>query len=883
MDMASDAVRALAHKECVDEHGRPLPASRPVSPTITGISLWDGRTRSNRDDSPQHTSEECLALIRAEVATDASLSPILERASKLPEKPDKSSDATSNVIVRLAINKATKTIAATVGMGTTERRHALTPRRLALRPLSRPHLIAYTGFQNPHATPTTTPASSLSGYDLPIPRNARCLLRATMVQHRHTRSDRDSLRAVAKLPGSWLRRPQSLGAGHSRRRARGAYGARATTHPARSNPHPGAAFRTGVDHAKSAAQRASYADFYISPTHDIVHRTTPNITNWTTKGAAEIAIASSIKPFTMCVDTESFAVNEPVQVVLSTSLKEQVETIWPGEATKIWLGELANAEPQVMHITIGGYPRRDLLRALARNHGGPLENVDIFQYIEQVQSAQEHARSASASLDLRAFAKTLSARQDIVEALQALAMQPWQCRSPRIGSEWTDATPRKLASGALGSSCSRKQRRLPAAEDTAFEGMLPTTPSLQSAISPADLNALSLKITQIFDTLAKTTAEGSSPSAGTGAPPTSDPDLAAIELCQLTSTIVPLISDDVLFLPTEPSKEDTSAPYVLTYDFTGGFQGAPPWPMDEHRPLFAAIHNVQPGWSVGISINNKSIVQRNVSLIGLQSTPESPSSFDERTSQSRLSFDRLNPLAIEMQPPRYTDPLVGFIWVAVKPVLRYRRLRLEPELLRRLHRVDRRCREWGGGSKQDEVGLRQADARWGAPIRRDGEGREPVRWCRRCIGPSRRTSMMVHSTHYLGVRAGVGVDWSWATVHDAVSVPGVSGQVVRERPSPQDDFSLPLLLTWVLRGTGCRWRCRTASILGIAGGLDVLKVGTTRAWYAALVGDIYGFGLTVGGSFERYSDVSLPTNTVVPNGNHGAGRLSLQGRRSLSD
>ena len=58
-----------------------------------------------------------------------------------------------------------------------------------------------------------------------------------------------------------------------------------------------------------------------------------------------------------------------------------------------------------------------------------------------------------------------------------------------------------------------------------------------------------------------------------------------------------------------------------------------------------------------------------------------------------------------------------------------------------------------------------------------------------------KNSIVVHSRHYLGVRAGFGYTGTFGPERDLITEPGISGQVVRQQ-NYQGDFAFPLHLTY---------------------------------------------------------------------------------------
>jgi hypothetical protein len=942
-EMESESIRALAHQHCVVEMGD----LTNVVPIVRDKKLaWPNGPTGRL---PQHFTE-CSELVTAEGAADKSLESRLKLARALPEKP---TDAkTTELLLTFATNEslltpkvtvewqATKDSKATAEIGSplvaalvaqsatvktsTALKTTLTMDASAYQEaasLAEFYSQLWCSLHGGNAAPVCSAPRPVAGF-------------GSMGRQAWSKATPEIVHAARKIP--FPTGATAPPGGYSDEKP---FVERATALHLDLNVLPEFPTINGGTSAngeklQSRMGLCKTADFYVSPTHDIEHRTSPYQAGWRSRRfpnpAGENDVASA-NTFTVCIDTESFSVEKPVQVVFSTSSKNHITFLWPGQLYHLNLVELAGPKPEVMHITVRGYPRRDLLRAVAKNPGGPLEKTDIFTYIEQAQAAEAQTAQATAA-DLKAFAKVLAGEEETLKKVSAVAddlalplgvdhvMRDEKKPSPLTLENWKKEV-RTSATTAL-QILLQEGKKQSSAVQTAFEKLLPLPSDIALAIAPSDLAAAAQKIVQIFTAMnadppsasvaAPVTASGVAPAptaassgasasavpspagsaaapasaAGAAAPASAKPDanLAAIVLCQLTSTLVPLVTDDVLLLPpTEPSSpcctdaQATSAcnqacpvskegpypkneePYILSYDFKGGFQRAlSDEPMSEKQPLFVVVHNVEPGWSIGVSINNKSVIQRNVSLIGMTSTPElTPSSFEDRTSQANLGFDHINPSAIEMQPPSTQIVSLGNLGGGARYDI----------VVCASNQLYDDCTDTSkAASGAGDVAKSPApSAGASAPSPSAAPAASTALKAAATHRVIAKNSMIVHSKHFLGVRAGLGLDWSWSNTRDAVSLPGSTATVVRQDPQEQTDLSLPLLLTYYPCGRDSTEMPRGFSF-GLAGGLDLLKIGLTPRVYAGVVLDYAGFGLTLAASDERYSTVSLPEYTVIPAG-----------------
>lgn len=297
-------------------------------------------------------------------------------------------------------------------------------------------------------------------------------------------------------------------------------------------------------------------------------------------------------------------------------------------------------------------------------------------------------------------------------------------------------------------------------------------------------------------------------------------------------------------------------PYVLVYDFAGGFQLATPGELWEDRPVFVIVRNVAPGWSVSVDAGKGTVVQRDLTLVGLSSTVDPDG--EVRTTEVRNGLGSLQPFRREVQPPSTHILSLGF----------------GNGDTRRDVTV---CASRGGATCQNgdvtspssppagpsgpapaagDAGATAADGGPSADAKKPGAA-SPVPEAH-VIG---RNSVVIHKKHYLGVRAGLGATISYGGFQDLATDPS-SGRTVIRAHDHDVEASVPLLATWYPCGRDTTagpahvtWNAESIVCSGgVVGGVDVLQAFTaTPRFFLGGVLDLDGFGLTVAGSYERWS------------------------------
>jgi hypothetical protein len=617
------------------------------------------------------------------------------------------------------------------------------------------------------------------------------------------------------------------------------------------------------------------ADVYVTPTHDLVRHSVDEVVG---------------EHFSVCVDTASFAVDQPVQLILSTPGAQQVEWLWPGEPTDVHLETSMLSQTQVVHMVIGGYPRRELLRDLARRSGGPLATEDIFELAEEnssdARSAEQAANTASLNKSLKSFAGRLLQDNTFELRLACLdelvRVQTGAQRRPDASCERVDDD-LQLERYRFEETFSRESPGDTAPENVraASSLLLKQVTSDAKSEAPAVLKALKLpeekevvyattsrlmkiatQLVGLVDTLNPGEQDGAT---ATPASPKKPP--IADVLCSLTSSIVPLVSEDILVR----GRGEHIDPYVLEYDFGGGFLHATPGLLWEDHPIFVVVRNVAPGWSISVDTGKGTVVQRDLTLVGLTNSADPGGEI--HTGESRDSFTSILPLSREMQPPSTHILSIGYPSGDVRRDVTV-------------------CASKGGsgcpvGATSENSGaiaggpkpaqpatpavpaqttvVGQADANSASiaatnvPKPAAAKGNETDE-TRATSGPAVRdtqpvwrllgkNTVVVHRRHYLGVRAGLGAAWSFGGFQTLENDPSVGKQVVQHSKT-DTDWALPLLLAWYPRGRDATEMPEKFSF-GFSGGLDLLKIGTTPRLYGGVVFDFDGFGITAAMSTER--------------------------------
>jgi hypothetical protein len=625
------------------------------------------------------------------------------------------------------------------------------------------------------------------------------------------------------------------------------------------------------------------ATFYVSPTRELVRHTLDN----------EVGNQISV-----CVDTSGFAVDQPIQVMVTTPSAQRVYGLWPGEPQVLPL-ETTFGETQVAHLTISGYPRREVLRALAKHVNGPLSGRDAFDLLAKAEKLGVTADTASATTKvLDKLSTTLAKNLPVSAALFDLSSE-----ADKITSGHGDRSKLKALAEVAFTVLRKAVKDDPAYQDPgaqkALDALFPpvTDPPPDGPVKPSvtaiekssnDLTNIVKTLTSFLPNLnAKVLALKSSSQSDSDTK--DDLGTAARIMCALTSEVVPLVVEDVLVLGCNDGSCRDPSPYLIQYDFTGGFertnQGRP---LKDKDKIFVEVQGVRPGWSIGAAINNRSVVQRNMALVGLSQTDTEQFSFSDQTSQSASGFNALKPLDLDVQAASTQIIALGSLSGSARYVFQVCASSsatddcTAPVPPPSPQASPPAAAATAAPSASTTLAIAAPVAGAAPPATQTGAQpavsaaavsttstttpkttvAAPVPIAHRTIALN---SLVVHSYRHLGVRAGVGVAESFSVkdnYRDLVPIAGNSASGVRSLDR-DTQFGVPLLLTYYL-GEG-----RDPTDLphgftgGFVGGIDVLNAFTHPRVYLGGVVDWSGFGLVVAASLESVATISNPSGSVV--------------------
>ena len=565
-------------------------------------------------------------------------------------------------------------------------------------------------------------------------------------------------------------------------------------------------------------RRCPSAMFYISPTRALVRHTTPYFVD----GAV-----------TLCVDTTGFAIDKPLQVTVSTPAADRIYSLWPGELQTIPIEVAKDVSAQVAHITVSGYPRGEVLRALAGNRNGPLESLDSFELIKKAADTENSVELEALTTKLaalRTFRDALASNADAAATLEPLSELLAKADSTvkvlraSIGKARGDL--KDIVDRDAGLNSDKAAREL-------IDQLIPKLNA--GPLEANDLRAIG-KLLQDFPKRVKAAFDEVEAERKSARSERARLDLTADKLCAVANELIPLISEDVLVrsvcLASSCPRLDA---HVIQYDFAGGFQPVSHGRLLEDQSIFIQVRNVLPGWSIGASIDNTQLVQRNTTLIGFSRTTASAvSQVKDQSTQLRQGLSAINPLALEVQPPQTQILQLGTLAGGARYDLR-------------VCATNSTTEDCVGGAGSPSASTTSMPA---AP----SSGT-----LRRTIGLN---TVHVQSVHHIGVRAGFAFTDSIGTHRDLIDGPGVGGHTVREQRHATG-FGIPVLLSIYPYGRDAAGLPPPLSA-GFVGGLDVLKIGETPRFYLGGVADFYGFGLTLGYALERISTVTNAAGVVIP-------------------
>jgi hypothetical protein len=630
------------------------------------------------------------------------------------------------------------------------------------------------------------------------------------------------------------------------------------------------------------------ATFYVSPTRELVRH---------------VLDGQVPNQISVCADTTGFAIDQPLQLRVTTPSAERIYRLWPGEPQVIPL-ETTLWEPQVARLTISGYPRREVLRSLARHVTGPLNGEDAFDLLQKAANSADDVGTTAATAKktaerLESLGKRVAKNEAVSRAMLDLSKELGK-KDPK------DLAPRSDAFYVLlREAITKEPEYADIAAKKAIDGILPVAtepppdhpdnkPTVTAlAKAPGDIDLIAKSLAGFFDNLAsaatqlKVTAKAAQETQDNLAK-------SARIMCELTSEVVPLVIEDVLVRGCGGADCDakTNAPYLIQYDFTGGFERTnQARPIKDTDKVFVAVQDVRPGWSVGVALNDRSVVQRNTALIGLSQTDTAAFSFKDQTSESTPGFDALKPLDMDVLAPgtqilslgtlsggaRYTLHVCASSSAAddcttVVPTTSAPATPSSP----------------GGVSGPSNTAASPAPPTSGTPPSPSSPGQSPSSgaalpspsassstspstYPMPTSVPVHRTialnSVVVRSYRHFGVRAGFGLSVDGTVddrYRDLVPVPGSSNSSVRSRPGDAE-FGVPLLVSYYIEGRD-PMDLPHGFTTGPTVGLDLLNAFSSPRAYLGWVFDIGGVGITTAVSGEVAPTYDNATGSVVAPG-----------------
>src|SRR6478736_363510 len=566
------------------------------------------------------------------------------------------------------------------------------------------------------------------------------------------------------------------------------------------------------------------ATIYVSPTRELVRHALDN------------TVGNRI---TVCVDTAGFATVQPIQLKVTTPAAQRVYGLWPGEPTLVPL-ETSFDEAQVAHLTISGYPRREVLRAIARNVGGPLNGQNGQDAFDLLALAGRGADSGDSSSTIASLSKLLSQMTKDAKLAKSLLDL-----SNEVAKDARATLPSKIDEAF--DNLNGVVRNHPAYADPRakkmLDALLPALPEPDNG-KPRKASALARSQNELLNIANAVTGFSASLAAKVAdlkAASQSSADgqeqlgKSARIMCALATEVLPLVVEDVLVrgCAREGCTGHASEPYVLQYDFSGGFQRTSvPRPIKDGDKIFVAVQGVKPGWSIGAAIDNRSVVQRNIALVGLSQTDTSQFNFASRSSQSVSGFNSLRPLDLDVQAPSTQIIALGELSGSARYTFQV-------------------C---ASNSPTDDCTAAVASGAVTVPG-------SSVPLAHRTIATN---TLVVHSYRHLGVRAGFGMSQAFSTesYKELVPVSGGMGSGV-QRAGNVTEFGVPLLLTYYCGKGRDAIDMPKGVQFGGAGGLDLLHPFSNPRVYLGGVVDFWGLGLTVAASYGSVASVGNDVDTVV--------------------
>jgi hypothetical protein len=558
---------------------------------------------------------------------------------------------------------------------------------------------------------------------------------------------------------------------------------------------------------------------------------------------------------TLCIDSSSFAIDRPFEVVISayptgpeppTRIPTLTRAVWPGEQAELDLDQMfENYRMSIVRVTVRGYPRGVSLRALAqRGQDGPrlltsYESSDLRAEARKVAEARAPLAAEWSEISaLDALVTALTTDPAYISAVKAMNDSAVDASAtPSDAKKLEDANTKiNLAIDAISKFLEQYGKRPENVDKLeVWDAVIQAKKQMPPAVILADTKTVPLmKTAQLkvvgykptLDTVVAT--KRASLSSATTDRDALDHKLT--RLCRISKELIPMVDEDVLTAESGPGT------YVLDYDYEAGFQRAPARSLKETDRVYVRVRRVQPGGSVAIAIGNKGVVQHAISLVGF--TPATPGAvanpavvpqalagtadpFPALSSGQRSRFNDLDPDQVIVQ--------ASSTQILVLPGLE-------------------------GATRYELTLCALGDKTQSCPPPTADGGKARI---------IARNLVVVHSERRLGVRAGLGFTGTFGPVRTLVDKQESTKLKYVRETNVTPDFAVPLLLTYYAIPRDAVDFPRGFS-LGFGAGLDMVKTFQAKPkMYGSLVLDWSGFGLTGGFLVEGRDSVDVAAGRYV--------------------
>ena len=572
--------------------------------------------------------------------------------------------------------------------------------------------------------------------------------------------------------------------------------------------------------------------------------------------------AAALTTPSICVDTSAYSIDDDYQVELDfdSPSQRQFITAKPGEKKCFTPTCLSPHLTGVVRVIVRGYPRGAALRELVSRGTHRLDltqpTVDLLFAARAVSEAQRRSdddqRSAKA---LENLAKRIDS--DLETALPALKAALDSASTPAKDTTTppkdTTVPAKDQNTGANGAGTPAKdlnaatvQTALLAVYDaitkavesmdvsdapsllaqqqarTARPSMLPTTASV------ADQKTLATKLGLYTTTLradAKTLLDDAAATVDT-----QKKQLESVSrVCEISKQLVPLIDEDVLV-------DHSPDQYVIDYEFSGGYRALPQSDVWQGNSVYVRVHHVPQNGSISVSVNSKTLIEHRPSLVGYTSDklPGPDKKPDDRTDVAahRPSIDDVDPDAPSIQGRSTQILLLG----KFDGSYRYRVAV---------------CGQTGTTGECAKIVGTEDGSSVSKPETQSSASSHLIA----------RGVLVIHSKHYLGVRAGFGATLMFGDFRDALPLEGSSTSIVRSR-TVTPDVAVPVLLTAYPYGRDVlAWP--EPFTFGISAGVDLNTLTDHHRTYFGVAFDTFGIGFTFAATVEQRDSIYGPVGSTA--------------------